>query len=67
MCIQQLKIPNWFYQCPPPHFFLQLLNINQVSVELEITFLSSSIVFFFFFLSLKNYKALFLLDRLASG
>lgn len=28
--------------------FLQLLNINQVSVELEITFLSSSVVFFKF-------------------
>lgn len=42
---------------PPPHLFLQLLNINQVSVELEITFLSSSVVF----LSLKNYKGLFLL------
>lgn len=31
-----------------PPLFLQLLNINQVSVELEIIFLSSSVVFFKF-------------------
>lgn len=61
MCIQQFKIPNWFCHRPPP-YFLQLLNINQVSVELEIIFLSSSVVF----LSLKNYKGLVLLGRLAS-
>lgn len=62
MCIQQLKIPNWFCHRAPPHLFLQLLNINQVSVELEITFLSLSVVF----LSLRNYKGLFLLGRMAS-